>query len=153
MQPEPDTEPNPRFAQMPQSMGCCEPDFTDPAEPDPEPSPLFAQMRKGLMCEITRVSYCVQAEPDPEPKPRFAQMPQSPEEIKEKEEARAWSAVADVPVQEATPSAPSAGQVSPDTKTSPEAETAPPAPTPPQDEIVEPPTEEEAESPKVHARL
>ena len=90
-----------------------------------------------------------QAEPDPEPTPRFAQMPQSPEEVKAKEDARAWSAVADVPLQEATPTAPSAGQVSPDTKTSAEAEKAPPTPALPQNEIVEEPTPEEAESPKV----
>ena len=75
-------------------------------------------------------------------------MPQSPEEIKEKEEARAWSAVAEVPTQEATPTAPTSGQVS-DTKTSPEADEAPPTPELPKNEIVEQPTPEEAESPKV----
>lgn len=91
----------------------------------------------------------LQAEADPEPVPRFAQMPQTSEEVKEKEEARAWSAVADAPLQEATPTEPAADQVSPNTKTSAEAEKGPPTPPLPQDEIVENVTPEEAESPKV----
>ena len=91
----------------------------------------------------------VQAEPDAEPMPKFAQLPQTSEEVKEKEEARAWSAVGDMPLQESTPTEPAADQVSPDTKTSAEAEESPPTPSLPKDDIVEPVTPEEAESPKV----
>ncbi|KAK9855474.1 hypothetical protein WJX84_009856 [Apatococcus fuscideae] len=137
--PTPEAEPEGPLAQAQQEPRSLE----DPKDPKPlDYAPSSGQTDSAALQESG------QAEPDPEPTPRFAQMPQTSEQVKEKEEARAWSAVGEIPLQESTPIAPPADQVDPDHKTSAEAEQDPPTPELPQNEIVEEVTPEEAESPK-----